>query len=127
MIKYQGHDWMRLGDSLMDENNFNMAIRKYLKKVGVTSQREIEQAFKLSTRVTDQLSPARLSPDRLSPRNTPVQSPQQLSSGMKALKRKFKAIEMTLKLEMIFQISNYLLKKITFHYSLLIPRMRKKY
>ena len=28
----------------MDENNFNMAIRKYLKKVGVTSQREIEQA-----------------------------------------------------------------------------------
>ena len=46
MIKYQGHDWMRLGDSLMDENNFNMAIRKYLKKVGVTSQREIEQAVK---------------------------------------------------------------------------------
>ena len=30
----------------MDENNFNMAIRKYLKKVGVTSQREIEQAVK---------------------------------------------------------------------------------
>ena len=46
MIKYQGHDWMRLGASLMDENNFNMAIRKYLKKVGVTSQREIEQAVK---------------------------------------------------------------------------------
>jgi len=46
MIKYQGHDWMRLGDSLMDENNFNMAIRKYLKKVGVTSQREIEQTVK---------------------------------------------------------------------------------
>ena len=30
----------------MDENNLNMAIRKYLKKVGVTSQREIEQAVK---------------------------------------------------------------------------------
>ena len=30
----------------MDENNFNMAIRKYLKKVGVTSQREIEQVVK---------------------------------------------------------------------------------
>ena len=46
MIKCQGHDWMMLGESLMDENNFNMAIRKYLKKVGVTSQREIEQAVK---------------------------------------------------------------------------------
>jgi len=33
-----------LGDNLMDENNFNMAIRKYLKKVGINSQREIEQA-----------------------------------------------------------------------------------
>ena len=30
----------------MDENNFNMAIRKYLKKVGVTSQREMEQVVK---------------------------------------------------------------------------------
>ena len=30
----------------MDENNFNMALRKYLKKVGITSQREIEQAVK---------------------------------------------------------------------------------
>ena len=30
----------------MDENNFNMAIRKYLKKVGINSQREIEQAVK---------------------------------------------------------------------------------
>ena len=37
---------MRLGDSLIDENNFNVAIRKYLKKVGVTSQREIEQVVK---------------------------------------------------------------------------------
>ena len=27
----------------MDENRFNMAIRKFLKEVGVTSQREIER------------------------------------------------------------------------------------
>ena len=40
----RGHDWVWLGDNLMDENNFNMAIRKYLKKVGINSQREIEQA-----------------------------------------------------------------------------------
>jgi hypothetical protein len=30
----------------MDEEVFNMALRKYLKKVGVTSQREIEQAVR---------------------------------------------------------------------------------
>ena len=30
----------------MDENHMNMEIRKFLKKVGVTSQREIEQAVK---------------------------------------------------------------------------------
>lgn len=28
----------------MDEDKFNMAVRKYLKLVGVTSQREIENA-----------------------------------------------------------------------------------
>ncbi len=28
----------------MDENQLNMEIRKFLKKVGVTSQREIEKA-----------------------------------------------------------------------------------
>lgn len=28
----------------MNEDTFNMGIRKFLKKVGVTSQREIEQA-----------------------------------------------------------------------------------
>ncbi|MGH7058562.1 MAG: DUF6494 family protein [Acetobacteraceae bacterium] len=28
----------------MDEDKFNMAVRKYLKVVGVTSQREIENA-----------------------------------------------------------------------------------
>ena len=30
----------------MDENHLNMEIRKFLKKVGVTSQREIEKALK---------------------------------------------------------------------------------
>ncbi len=28
----------------MDENRFNMSVRKFLKEVGVTSQREIEKA-----------------------------------------------------------------------------------
>jgi hypothetical protein len=30
----------------MDEDSFNMAIRKFLKEVGVTSQREIERAMR---------------------------------------------------------------------------------
>ena len=30
----------------MDEDVFNMALRKFLKQVGVTSQREIEQAVR---------------------------------------------------------------------------------
>jgi len=30
----------------MNEDSFNMNIRKFLKKVGVTSQREIEQAVR---------------------------------------------------------------------------------
>jgi hypothetical protein len=30
----------------MDEDRFNMSIRKYLKTVGVTSQREIEKAVR---------------------------------------------------------------------------------
>ncbi len=30
----------------MDEDKFNMELRKFLKKVGVTSQREIEQAVR---------------------------------------------------------------------------------
>ena len=29
----------------MDEENLNMSIRKFLKKVGITSQREIERAL----------------------------------------------------------------------------------
>ena len=29
---------------LMDEENFNIQIRKFLKKVGISSQREIEKA-----------------------------------------------------------------------------------
>jgi 16S rRNA U516 pseudouridylate synthase RsuA-like enzyme len=30
-------------ESRMDEDQFNMAVRKFLKEVGVTSQREIER------------------------------------------------------------------------------------
>ncbi len=30
----------------MDEERFNMEIRKFLKKVGITSQREIEKAVR---------------------------------------------------------------------------------
>jgi hypothetical protein len=30
----------------MDEETFNLQLRKFLKKVGVTSQREIEQAVR---------------------------------------------------------------------------------
>ena len=30
----------------MDEDQFNMAVRKYLKEVGVTSQREIERVVR---------------------------------------------------------------------------------
>ncbi len=30
----------------MDEDVFNMSVRKFLKKVGVTSQREIEQSVR---------------------------------------------------------------------------------
>ncbi len=30
----------------MDEDHFNMEVRKFLKKVGVTSQREIEKAVR---------------------------------------------------------------------------------
>ena len=30
----------------MDEEHFNMQIRKFLKKVGITSQREIEKAVR---------------------------------------------------------------------------------
>jgi len=30
----------------MDEDEFNLSIRKFLKKVGITSQREIEKAVR---------------------------------------------------------------------------------
>jgi hypothetical protein len=35
-----------MGDQAMDEDRFNMSIRKFLKVVGVTSQREIENAVR---------------------------------------------------------------------------------
>jgi hypothetical protein len=33
----------------MNEDAFNMSVRKFLKKVGVTSQREIEEAVRKAT------------------------------------------------------------------------------
>jgi hypothetical protein len=36
----------RRPEGAMNEENFNMALRKYLKTVGVTSQREIETAVR---------------------------------------------------------------------------------
>jgi Family of unknown function (DUF6494) len=33
-------------EAIMNEDVFNMSIRKFLKKVGVTSQREIEEAVR---------------------------------------------------------------------------------
>ena len=37
----------------MDEEALNMSIRKFLKKVGITSQREIEQAVRDTIRVNE--------------------------------------------------------------------------
>jgi hypothetical protein len=48
----------------MDEDAFNMSVRKFLKKVGVTSQREIEQAVRYAVEAgrvaDDQRLPARV-------------------------------------------------------------------
>jgi hypothetical protein len=35
-------------EAIMNEDVFNMSVRKFLKKVGVTSQREIEEAVRLA-------------------------------------------------------------------------------
>ena len=40
----------------MDEDAFNMSVRKYLKKLGVTSQREIETAVREALDVTATVS-----------------------------------------------------------------------
>lgn len=39
----------------MDEDRFNMALRKFLKEVGVTSQREIERVVRESAQPGDKL------------------------------------------------------------------------
>jgi hypothetical protein len=36
---------------MMNEDTFNMEVRKFLKKVGVTSQREIENAVREAVKV----------------------------------------------------------------------------
>jgi 16S rRNA U516 pseudouridylate synthase RsuA-like enzyme len=40
----------------MDEDRFNMAVRKFLKQVGVTSQREIERLVREQNIQTDRLT-----------------------------------------------------------------------
>jgi Family of unknown function (DUF6494) len=35
-----------LGEAIMNEDVFNVSVRKFLKKVGITSQREIEKAVR---------------------------------------------------------------------------------
>lgn len=43
----------------MSEEDFNMSLRKFLKTVGVTSQREIEEAVRKAARATGKV-PVRL-------------------------------------------------------------------
>jgi len=38
--------WQRVWRAIMDEDRFNMAVRKFLKEVGLTSQREIERVVR---------------------------------------------------------------------------------
>jgi Family of unknown function (DUF6494) len=37
---------MTYGEAIMNEDALNVSMRKYLKKVGITAQREIEQAVR---------------------------------------------------------------------------------
>jgi hypothetical protein len=45
-----GHwpSFRRFGEAIMNEDVFNVSVRKFLKKVGITSQREIEKAVRVS-------------------------------------------------------------------------------
>ncbi len=58
----------------MNEDRFNMDIRKFLKVVGVTSQREIETA------VREALAKGRLAEAPCSSRGSPCRSPNSGSS-----------------------------------------------
>jgi hypothetical protein len=53
----------------MNEDTFNMQIRKFLKKVGVTSQREIEKA------VSDALEAGHLKGDEKLPASMTLEMP----------------------------------------------------
>lgn len=39
----------------MDEDKFNMSLRKFLKQVGVTSQREVEEAVRQSGKTSGRI------------------------------------------------------------------------
>ena len=53
----------------MDEDRFNMAVRKFLKQVGVTSQREIEKVVR-SGKVEGNVLKVRM---RLTAENAPLE------------------------------------------------------
>jgi hypothetical protein len=38
--------WLSIGEAIMDEEALNISVRKFLKKLGVTAQREIEMAVR---------------------------------------------------------------------------------
>jgi Family of unknown function (DUF6494) len=48
--RYSGRRYASLEEPTMNEDTFNMEIRKFLKVVGVTSQREIEEAVRAAVK-----------------------------------------------------------------------------
>jgi hypothetical protein len=43
---FDPEDWLRTREVVMKEDVFNIEVRKFLKEVGITSQREIEGAVR---------------------------------------------------------------------------------
>jgi Family of unknown function (DUF6494) len=46
--RWKRSSFRRFHEAIMNEDVFNVSVRKFLKKVGITSQREIEQAVRLA-------------------------------------------------------------------------------
>jgi hypothetical protein len=44
--KLTGRVFFQFGEAIMNEEVFNVSLRKFLKKVGITAQREIEKAVR---------------------------------------------------------------------------------
>jgi Family of unknown function (DUF6494) len=47
-MRRQQPSFRHFSEAIMNEDIFNVSVRKFLKKVGITSQREIEQAVRKS-------------------------------------------------------------------------------